>query len=100
MSALIILISASLFVALIFLFAFIWAAKKGQFDDDYTPSVRILFEDSQQPIANSQKFESNSILTTSLTNITNTTSSTNKEEFEPSVPFKKNDKSQTTKKWN
>lgn len=46
MSALIILISASLFVALIFLFAFIWATKKGQFDDDYTPSVRILFEDN------------------------------------------------------
>ena len=47
MSALIILISASLFVALIFLVAFIWAAKKGQFEDNYTPSVRILFEENK-----------------------------------------------------
>jgi len=28
-----------------FLGAFLFANKKGQFDDDYTPSVRILFED-------------------------------------------------------
>jgi len=24
---------------------FLWATKNGQFDDDYTPSVRMLFED-------------------------------------------------------
>jgi cbb3-type cytochrome oxidase maturation protein len=35
----------SLGIALFFLFSFLWAAKNGQFDDDYTPSVRILFED-------------------------------------------------------
>jgi len=29
--------------------AFIWSVKKGQYDDDYTPSVRILFDD--KPIA-------------------------------------------------
>jgi nitrogen fixation-related uncharacterized protein len=23
----------------------LWATKKGQFDDDYTPSVRMLFDD-------------------------------------------------------
>ena len=45
MSALYILIGISLFIALGFLFAFLWAMKKGQFEDDYTPSVRMLFED-------------------------------------------------------
>lgn len=35
----------SLIIALFFLGSFFWATKTGQFDDDYTPSVRILFED-------------------------------------------------------
>ena len=34
-----------LLVAIGFLCAFLWAMKKGQYEDDYTPSVRILFED-------------------------------------------------------
>ena len=38
------LIAISLVVALAFLGSFIWAAKSGQFDDDYTPSVRVLFD--------------------------------------------------------
>lgn len=46
MSVIIILIFFSLLVAVIFLGGFIWAVKSGQFDDRYTPSVRILFEDS------------------------------------------------------
>lgn len=33
-------------IALIFLAAFFWAAKSGQFEEDYAPAVRILFEDS------------------------------------------------------
>jgi cbb3-type cytochrome oxidase maturation protein len=41
------LILISLIVALGFLVAFIWAVKSGQYDDDYTPSVRILFDDEQ-----------------------------------------------------
>ena len=45
MSALYLLIGISLFVAGGFLIAFLWAMKKGQYDDDYTPSVRMLFED-------------------------------------------------------
>ena len=45
MSALFILITISLVVAASFLFAFIWSVKNGQYDDDYTPSVRMLFED-------------------------------------------------------
>jgi len=45
MSALYILIGVSLIVAIGFLFAFLWAMNKEQYEDDYTPSVRILFED-------------------------------------------------------
>jgi len=40
-----IMIVVSLVVAVFFLVSFIWATKNGQFDDDYTPSVRVLFED-------------------------------------------------------
>lgn len=39
------LIGVSLFAALIFLGAFIWAVRNGQFDDSDTPSKRILFDD-------------------------------------------------------
>jgi cbb3-type cytochrome oxidase maturation protein len=39
------LIGASLIVAIIFLAAFIWAVKSGQFDDNETPPYRILFDD-------------------------------------------------------
>lgn len=35
----------SLVIALFFLLSFIWATKTNQFEDDYTPSVRMLFED-------------------------------------------------------
>jgi len=40
-----ILLSISIIVAVVFFVAFIYAVKKGQFDDSYTPSVRMLFED-------------------------------------------------------
>lgn len=40
-----VLIVASLIVAVSFLIAFLWAVKSGQFEDRYTPSVRVLFED-------------------------------------------------------
>lgn len=42
-----ILIGVSLFAALIFLAMFIWAVKTGQYDDNYTPSIRILFEEDE-----------------------------------------------------
>ena len=47
MYAIFILITVSLVVALGFLGAFIWAARSNQFEDDYTPSVRILFDDKK-----------------------------------------------------
>ena len=45
MSVLIVLVIVSVIVAGGFLVAFIWSVKKGQYDDDYTPSVRMLFDD-------------------------------------------------------
>lgn len=45
MSVIYLLITISLIVALLFLYAFVRAVKQGQFDDDYTPSVRMLFDD-------------------------------------------------------
>ncbi len=45
MSALFILVAVSLVMAISFLVAFLWAQRVGQYDDDYTPSVRILFDD-------------------------------------------------------
>ncbi|CAM4157887.1 cbb3-type cytochrome oxidase assembly protein CcoS [Gillisia hiemivivida] len=39
------LLGVSVVVALIFFVAFIVSVKKGQYDDVYTPSVRMLFED-------------------------------------------------------
>jgi len=46
MSVLIVLVVVSVIVAGGFLAAFIWAVKGGQYDDEYTPSVRILFDDT------------------------------------------------------
>ena len=45
MTAIIVLIVCSLIVAGGFLFAFLLSVKSGQYDDTYTPSVRILFDD-------------------------------------------------------
>jgi cbb3-type cytochrome oxidase maturation protein len=45
MKIMFILIGCSFILAIGFLVAFIWMVKSGQIDDDYTPSVRILFDD-------------------------------------------------------
>ena len=42
------MITVSLLIALGFLAGFIWSVKKGHYDDDYTPSVRILLDDGVQ----------------------------------------------------
>jgi len=39
------LLAISVFVALLFFAAFIYSVRNGQYDDTYTPSVRMLFED-------------------------------------------------------
>ena len=45
MSVVLILILASLAMALLFLGAFIWAVRSGQFEDMHTPSVRVLLDE-------------------------------------------------------
>ena len=45
MSVIYLLIGCSLLLASGFLIAFLTASKAGQFEDDYTPSVRMLFND-------------------------------------------------------
>lgn len=55
MSAFYIMISASLLIAIGFLIAFIWSVKSGQYEDDYTPSVRMLFEDAPKKKENNDK---------------------------------------------
>lgn len=45
MSVIIILLIASVSVAALFLVAFIWSVRDGQYDDEIAPAVRILFDD-------------------------------------------------------
>ncbi|APY00504.1 cbb3-type cytochrome oxidase maturation protein [Lacinutrix venerupis] len=45
MSIIYMLLAISVLVALIFFTVFIVSVKSGQYDDMYTPSVRMLFED-------------------------------------------------------
>ncbi|MGF1556057.1 cbb3-type cytochrome oxidase assembly protein CcoS [Paucihalobacter sp.] len=45
MSVIYILLAVSVIVALVFFAAFVFAVRKGQYDDSYTPSVRMLFDD-------------------------------------------------------
>ena len=47
MSAIYLLIIISIIIASGFLVVFLWAVKSGQFEDSYTPSVRILFDDDE-----------------------------------------------------
>ena len=48
MSVIVILVFFSVLVAGGFLVAFIWAVRSGQYEDRYTPSVRILFDDEEK----------------------------------------------------
>ena len=60
MEVIVILLSSSILIPVGFLIAFIWSVKNGQYDDDYSPSVRILFDnktknDSQTQITSKIK---------------------------------------------
>lgn len=46
MGVLFILIGISMVVAGSFLASFLWSVKDGQYEDDYTPSIRMLFDDA------------------------------------------------------
>jgi len=45
MTIIVLLISISLLIAVGFLISFLWSMKSGQYDDLYSPSVRMLFDD-------------------------------------------------------
>lgn len=49
MYIIILLIFISLVIAIVFLLVFLWNMKNGQYDDMYTPSVRMLFENKKKP---------------------------------------------------
>jgi len=51
MKIMLLLILFSLTLAAGFLLAYLWAARNGQFDDDYTPSIRMLFDETEAPPA-------------------------------------------------
>jgi cbb3-type cytochrome oxidase maturation protein len=57
MSVIFFLIGIGILVAGGFLAAFIWAVKAGQYDDDYTPSVRILFDNFKSNVQESEDKE-------------------------------------------
>lgn len=50
MSVIIILVIVGIIVAGLFLLGFVWAVKSGQYDDMYSPSVRLLFDDSSEEV--------------------------------------------------
>jgi cbb3-type cytochrome oxidase maturation protein len=54
MGAIYIMIGASLLVAVGFLIAFIWCVKNDQYEDDYTPSVRMLFDDKSSSLTSKE----------------------------------------------
>ena len=45
MSVIYILLTVSVIIGVAFFLVFLFAVKSGQYDDSYTPSVRMLFED-------------------------------------------------------
>jgi cbb3-type cytochrome oxidase maturation protein len=55
MSAILVLITFSLIVAGGFLLGFIWSVRSGQYEDTYTPSVRVLFDDNKNNLKNTRK---------------------------------------------
>ncbi len=48
------LIATSLLLAVGFLVAFFWAVRNGQYEDEYTPSVRILLDEPTKQSADNQ----------------------------------------------
>ncbi|WP_157208162.1 cbb3-type cytochrome oxidase assembly protein CcoS [Mariniflexile maritimum] len=61
MSVIYILLAVSVTVAIVFFIAFIVAVKRGQYDDSYTPSVRMLFEDELVKVKKPKKINTNQL---------------------------------------
>ncbi|MBU6340712.1 MAG: cbb3-type cytochrome oxidase assembly protein CcoS [Bacteroidetes bacterium] len=49
MKIMFLLILFSITIAAVFLLVYLWAARNGQFDDQYTPSIRMLLDDELRP---------------------------------------------------
>lgn len=54
MAIITLLILISLSIAILFLVIFYWSIKSGQYDDTYTPSIRMLFEDKKKKSTNTK----------------------------------------------
>lgn len=68
MSVIYVLLAISISVALVFFAAFVFSVKRGQYDDSYTPSVRMLFEDELLPDSDKEQSENKEIKLTKSTN--------------------------------
>jgi cbb3-type cytochrome oxidase maturation protein len=55
MAIIVILICVSVAIAVGFLGVFFWSLKSGQYDDTYTPSVRMLFDDKPEKTGQDKK---------------------------------------------
>ncbi len=55
MSVIILLLLVSISVAALFLTAFIWSVKNGQYDDEASPPMRMLFDDAPAPDVTDKK---------------------------------------------
>ena len=63
MQIIVFLIIVSLSVAIGFLFAFFWAVKDGQYEDDITPSMRLLVDDDMLAPLDTEHIETSNIKT-------------------------------------
>jgi len=59
MSVMLLLIVLGVIVAGSFLGAFIWAMRNGQYEDTYSPSVRILFDGKKKKDKEEQSIQKN-----------------------------------------
>jgi cbb3-type cytochrome oxidase maturation protein len=62
MSAIVVLLIASISVAAIFLAAFLWSVRSGQFDDQFSPPQRILFDNPTTTPSEQTDKQSNPLL--------------------------------------
>lgn len=68
MSVIYVLLAISVTVAVVFFIAFVFSVKSGQYDDTYTPSVRMLFEDEVVKDGNKSTLNKKEIKQTKSTN--------------------------------
>ncbi len=68
MSVIYVLLAISITVAIIFFIAFVFSVKSGQYDDAYTPSVRMLFDDELKSEPSTETSNDNQFIKTNDTN--------------------------------